>query len=50
LAESRKAKGVTERRLYLETMEEVLPRVKKVVIDLSGPKSLMDLGIIRPNP
>jgi len=50
LAESRKAKDVTERRLYLETMEEVLPRVKKVVIDSSGPKSLMDLGIIRPNP
>lgn len=50
LAESRKAKGVTERRLYLETMEEVLPRVKKVVIDSSGPKSLMDLGIIRLNP
>ncbi len=50
LAESRKAKSVTERRLYLETMEEVLPRVKKVVIDSSGTKSLMDLGIIRPNP
>jgi modulator of FtsH protease HflK len=50
LAESSKAKGVTERRLYLETMEEVLPRVKKVIIDSSGPKSLMDLGIIRPNP
>ena len=50
LAESRKAKDVTARRLYLETMEEVLPRVKKVVIDSSGPKSLMDLGIIRPNP
>jgi len=50
LAESRKAKAVTERRLYLETMEEVLPRMKKVVIDSSGPKSLMDLGIIRPTP
>jgi modulator of FtsH protease HflK len=50
LAESRKAKGVTERRLYLETMEEVLPRVKKVVIDSAGTKNLMDLGIIRPNP
>jgi hypothetical protein len=31
-------------------MEEVLPRVKKVVIDSSGPGSLMDLGIIRRNP
>jgi modulator of FtsH protease HflK len=50
LAESRKAKGVTERRLYLETMEEVLPRVKKVVIDSAGSKSLMDLGIIRQTP
>lgn len=50
LAESSKAKGVTEQRLYLETMEEVLPRVKKVVIDSAGPKSLMDLGIIRPHP
>jgi membrane protease subunit HflK len=49
LAESRKAKEVTERRLYLETMEEVLPRMKKVLIDSSGPKSLMDLGIIRSN-
>src|SRR5262245_29608534 len=50
LAESSKAKEVTQQRLYLETMEEVLPRVKKVVIDSAGTKSLMDLGIIRPNP
>jgi membrane protease subunit HflK len=50
LAESSKAKDVTERRLYLETMEEILPRVKKVVVDSSGSKSLMDLGIIRPSP
>ncbi len=49
-AEYSKARDVTEKRLYLEAMEEILPRVKKVVIDSSGPKSLMDLGIIRPNP
>jgi len=49
-AEYSKARDVTERRLYLEAMEEILPRVKKVVIDSSGPKSLMDLGIIRPSP
>jgi membrane protease subunit HflK len=49
-AEYSKARDVTERRLYLEAMEEILPRVKKVVIDSSGQKSLMDLGIIRPNP
>ncbi|MCI0339318.1 MAG: FtsH protease activity modulator HflK [Acidobacteria bacterium] len=48
-AESSKARDLTERRLYLETMEEVLPKVKKVVIDSSGPRSLMDLGIIRSN-
>jgi membrane protease subunit HflK len=49
-AEYSKARDVTERRLYLEAMEEILPRVKKVVIDSSGPKSLMDLGIIKPQP
>ncbi len=49
LAESGKAREVTERRLYLETMEEVLPRVKKVVVDSAGAKSLMDLGIFRSN-
>jgi membrane protease subunit HflK len=49
-AEYSKARDVTERRLYLEAMEEILPRVKKVVIDSSGSKTLMDLGIIKPNP
>jgi len=49
LAEAHKAKEVTEKRLYLEVMEEILPRVKKVVVDSSGPKNLMDLGIIRPS-
>ncbi len=48
--ESRRARSVTEQRLYLETMEEILPRVKKVVIDSSGSKSLMDLGVIKPSP
>ncbi len=50
LAESGKAKAITEQRLYLETMEEILPRVKKVVVDSAGRKSLMDLGIIQPKP
>jgi membrane protease subunit HflK len=49
-AEYSKARDLTERRLYLEAMEEILPRVKKVVIDSSGSKTLMDLGIIKPNP
>jgi modulator of FtsH protease HflK len=43
------AKQVTEKRLYLEAMEEVLPRIKKVIIDSTGSKNLMDLGIIRPS-
>jgi membrane protease subunit HflK len=50
IAEYSKAKDVTERRLYLETMEEVLPRIKKVIIDSNGSKSLLELGIIRPSP
>ncbi len=49
LSEASRAREITERRLYLETTEEVLPRVKKVVIDsASGPRNLMDLGIIQP--
>jgi len=48
LTEASRAREITERRLYLETTEEVLPRVRKVVIDsASGPRSLMDLGIIQ---
>lgn len=47
-AEASHAQGITEQRLYLEAMEEILPRMKKVVIDSSGPKNLMDLGIIQP--
>ena len=50
LDESRKARGVTEQRLYLEAMEEVLPKIKKVIVDSRGPHSLMDLGIIRSSP
>src|SRR5215475_14307531 len=50
LSEAGRAKEITERRLYLEAMEEILPRIKKVLIDSSGPKNLMDLGIIQPGP
>lgn len=47
LREYRKAPEVTRRRLYLETLEEVLPRVKEVVVtDGSGmsPVPLLELG------
>ncbi len=33
LREYKKAKNVTETRLYLETMEDVLPRVEKFIVD-----------------
>ena len=49
-SEYSKARDITEKRLYLEAMEEILPKVRKVIIDSAGQKSLMDLGIIRPNP
>ena len=43
-AEYSKAAQVTRRRLYLETMEQVLPRIKKLVVDENGN---LDLTIIR---
>ena len=43
-AEYRKNPGVTSSRLYLETMEEVLPRIRKTVVDDQGN---LDLTIIR---
>ena len=35
-AEYKKAKEITRRRLYIETMEEVLPKVQKFVLEKSG--------------
>ena len=43
-AEYSKASQVTGQRLYLETMEQVLPRIKKVIVDKNGN---LDLTIIR---
>ena len=43
-AEYDRAAQVTRRRLYLETMEEVLPRIRKLIVDPSGN---LDLSIIR---
>jgi membrane protease subunit HflK len=43
-AEYAKASQVTGRRLYLETMEQVLPRIKKLIVDKNGN---LDLTIIR---
>ena len=35
-AEYVKAPDVTERRLYIETMERVLPRLQKYIVDAEG--------------
>ena len=43
-AEYERASGVNGRRLYAETMEEVLPRIRKLIVDRSGN---LDLTIIR---
>jgi modulator of FtsH protease HflK len=42
--EYERAAQVTRRRLYLEAMEEVLPRIRKLIVDPSGN---LDLTIIR---
>jgi len=39
-----KASQVTARRLYLETMDQVLPRIRKLIVDSNGN---LDLTIIR---
>jgi membrane protease subunit HflK len=39
-----KASEVNGRRLYLETMEQVLPKIKKLIVDKNGN---LDLTIIR---
>ena len=43
-AEYAKASQVTSQRLYLETMEQVLPRIKKLIVDKNGN---LDLTVIR---
>jgi modulator of FtsH protease HflK len=52
LAEYRKAPGVTRRRLYLETMREILPAVQQVfVFDNNQPASLLPfLDLQRGSP
>ena len=43
-AEYAKASEVNGRRLYLETMEQILPKIKKLIVDKNGN---LDLTIIR---
>jgi modulator of FtsH protease HflK len=44
LQEYARSPQVTRRRLYLETMEQILPRIKKLIVD---PKGNLDLTIVR---
>jgi len=47
LKEYRKAKKITRKRLFLETMQEILPNIEKVIVDKDtrgGVLSLLQLG------
>jgi membrane protease subunit HflK len=46
LSEYQKARKITNTRLYLETMEKVLPGVKKVIVDGNIKKETTDLWLI----
>jgi len=46
-AELAEGRELTLRRLILETMEQILPRMKKVVLDRQAAESV-DLGIVQP--
>ena len=43
LTEYRKAPGVTETRLYIETMEKILPRMQKYIIESDGSGGVLNL-------
>ena len=43
LAEYKKAKDITEKRLYLEAMEEILPGIKKYIVPKGGDGNLLNL-------
>ncbi|MDP2945006.1 MAG: FtsH protease activity modulator HflK, partial [Atribacterota bacterium] len=43
LTEYKKGEYITQARLYLETMEEILPNINKVIVDLKENQSLINL-------
>ena len=47
-AEYSKAQAVTGQRLYLETMEQVLPRIRKLIMDENGNVDLSIIGRSTP--
>lgn len=48
-AQYKDSKEVTALRLYIEAMEEILPAMKKVIVD-STPENQIHMGIVRPQP
>ena len=50
LKEYEKAKDVTRKRLYLETMEQVLPAIKKFIIDSETGDGLLKLLLLEGAP
>jgi membrane protease subunit HflK len=48
--EYRKHREVTKARLLLETIDEVLPRIRKVILDEKGSEQGLDLDIFRVQP
>ena len=47
--EYKKAKSITEKRLYLETMEKVLPGVEKIIIPDKDSGNMLNLLNLNPN-
>ena len=45
LAEYKKSEKVTGKRLYIDAMEEILPKLKKILVDSDGDNAV-DLSII----
>jgi len=49
LKEYKKAKSITEKRLYLETMEKVLPGIDKIIIPDKESGNMLNLLNLNPN-
>ncbi|MFQ5808571.1 MAG: FtsH protease activity modulator HflK [Armatimonadota bacterium] len=50
LEEYQRAKRVTRDRLYIESMERVLPKMRKVIVDAQGGADAADVTILRAEP
>lgn len=49
LTEYRRAEDVTAARLYVEAMEQILPKMKKVIVDNPRGRSPVDLSLVKPS-